>query len=162
MNKVILLARLCADPELKDIGHGRCVANLRLAHNRKFKNRDGQQQEEVLFIDASCFGKTAEAVCGSKNGRKFFSKGSRILIEGKLKLDRWEDKHTGGPRSKISVVIDRWEFVDELKREGGNQAAPRFQQNQGQYRGNQGQNQGEQQQYQNAPDRPQYQAPQRF
>jgi single-strand DNA-binding protein len=123
LNKVILLGRLCANPELKTTPGGTTLAKLRLANNRRYKTKDGQDAEEVLYVDATAWGRTAETLCGSKDGRPFFSKGQRILIEGRLKLEQWEDKQTGGPRSKISINVDRWEFIETLKGSSGAPAA---------------------------------------
>jgi single-strand DNA-binding protein len=113
-NKVILMGNLTRDVELRHTASNTAVASLGLATNRKYKDGQGQQQEEVCFIDATAWGKTAETIA------QYFSKGQPILIEGYLKLDEWEDKNGGGKRSKIQVVIERFTFVGG----GGQQSSP--------------------------------------
>jgi rfaE bifunctional protein kinase chain/domain len=76
-----------------------------LAVNRKFKTGDGEQKEEVLFVDCTAFGKPAEILA------KYCQKGKPLFVEGRLKLDTWEDKQGGGKRSKISVVVENFQFL---------------------------------------------------
>lgn len=109
MNKVILLGNLTRDVELRHLPSGSAIAGFGIAMNRKWRDQSGDLKEEVVFVDLEAFGKTAENIA------KFFSKGSRILVEGRLKLDQWEDKHTGEKRSKLKVVVESFEFVDSRK-----------------------------------------------
>lgn len=113
MNKVILCGNITRDIELKNTASS-SVAQIGLAMNRKWTTPEGEKREEVCFIDCEAWGKTAENIA------KFFSKGKKILIEGRLKLDQWEDKESGQKRSKVKVVIESFHFVDS-KGEG---AAP--------------------------------------
>lgn len=105
-NKVILMGNLTRDPELRHTGANVAVVQIGLAVNERWKNKQTDQWEErVNFIDCEGWGRTAE------NINQHFDKGKPILIEGKLRMDQWDDKQTGQKRSKLKVVIDRFEFV---------------------------------------------------
>lgn len=104
-NKTILLGNLTRDPELRVTPKGTSCCQFGLAVNRKYKTEAGAEGEEVLFIDVESWGKQAETVA------KYFSKGKPILVEGRLKLDQWDDKATGQKRSKIKVVLESFTFV---------------------------------------------------
>jgi len=104
-NKVLLMGNLTRDVQLKSVAGGQAVADLAIAVNRKFKLKDGTEKEEVTFVDCECWGPRAEVI------NKYFSKGKPIFIEGRLKLDSWEDKD-GQKRSKMRVVIDDFQFVE--------------------------------------------------
>ncbi len=109
-NKVLLMGNLTRDVELKYTPSNMAVANIGLAINRRYKGKDGELKEETTFVDCEAWGYTAE------NMAKFFSKGRPIFIEGRLKLDTWQDKD-GSNRSKLKVVVEAFEFVDS--RTGG-------------------------------------------
>src|SRR6056297_1870578 len=94
-NKVILMGNLTRDPETQTLPSGNTICKLGIAVSRQFKTKDGQPQEEVAFVDVVSFGKQAEVI------GKYFTKGKPILIEGRLKLDQWEDKNSGEKRSKL-------------------------------------------------------------
>ncbi|MHC4262746.1 MAG: single-stranded DNA-binding protein [Planctomycetota bacterium] len=112
-NKVILMGNLTRDPETRFAQSGTAVVNFGLAVNERFQGQDGQWQERPTFVDVTMFGKRGEAFA------KFHTKGKQAFIEGKLRLDTWEDKNGGGKRSKLYVVGDNWEFVGEGGRQGG-------------------------------------------
>lgn len=105
-NKVILMGNLTREIELKTIGSGQSVAKMGLAINRNFTTAAGEKREEVTFVDCEAWGKTAEVMA------KYLTKGRPVFIEGRLKLDTWDDKETGGKRSKLNVVIESFQFVD--------------------------------------------------
>ena len=111
MNKVILMGNLTRDVELRPVGDGQ-VGNFGLAVNRKFRTQSGEDREEVTFIDCEIWGRRAEALA------RYLHKGSPVLIEGRLKLDQWQDKD-GGNRSKLKVVVENFEFVGGGRGEGG-------------------------------------------
>ena len=104
-NKVILMGNLTRDPELRYTPKGTAVAKLGLAVNRTWRNADGQQQDETTFVDVDAFGKQAETL------GQYMQKGRPILVEGRLKLDQWEDKNTGQNRSKLGVILEKFSFV---------------------------------------------------
>ena len=110
-NKVILLGNLTRDPQLKYLPSQTAVVEFGLACNRKFKTQAGEDKEEVTFVDCTAFGRTGEVI------NQYFTKGKPIFIEGRLKYDQWEDKQGGGKRSKITVVIENFQFVGG--RDGG-------------------------------------------
>ena len=116
MNRVILVGNLTKDPELKFITSGSAVANFRMAINRKWKDAQGQQKEEVCFVGVVVWGKQAEA-CG-----EYLKKGSPVMVEGRLQFREWGKD--GDKRSILEVVAERVQFLSIGKREGGQDAAP--------------------------------------
>ena len=112
-NKVILMGNLTRDPETRYAQSGTAVVNFGLAVNERFQSSDGQWQDRPTFVDITMFGKRGEAFA------KFHGKGKPAFIEGKLRLDTWEDKKDGGKRSKLYVVGDNWEFVGGKDSGGG-------------------------------------------
>ncbi len=104
-NKVLLMGNLTRDPELKRTSNDMAVAQISIAVNRRFKDRTGEQREETTYVDCESWGKTAETMA------KYLAKGRPVFVEGRLKLDQWQDKD-GNNRSKLKVVIDNFQFVD--------------------------------------------------
>ncbi len=104
-NKVILMGNLTRDPEVRQTQSGTSVCRFSVAVNRSYTGQDGATKDETCFVEVDCFGKTAE------NIGKFFTKGKPILVEGRLRQDTWDDKTTGQKRSKLTVVLERFEFV---------------------------------------------------
>lgn len=113
LNKVFLGGNLTRDPEVKFTQSNQAVANLGLAVNRRWRTPEGEQREEVTFIDCEAWGKTAEML------GKFFTKGRPIFIEGRLKYDEWQDKTSGQKRSRLKVTIENFHFVDSKPGGGG-------------------------------------------
>jgi single-strand DNA-binding protein len=111
-NKVILMGNLTRDPQLKYLPSQTAVVDFGLACNRKWKGQNGEDREEVLFVDCSAFARQAEVI------NEYCRKGRPLFIEGRLKLDSWEDKQGGGKRSKISVVVENFQLL------GGRDGAP--------------------------------------
>jgi len=112
-NKVILMGNLTRDPEVRYTSSGTAIAKLGIAVNRYWSNKDGQKQEETTFVDVDAFGRQAETI------GQYLKKGRPIMVEGRLKLDQWDDKQTGQKRSKLGVVLDRFEFIDSRGEGGG-------------------------------------------
>ncbi|HTJ00400.1 MAG TPA: single-stranded DNA-binding protein [Dongiaceae bacterium] len=104
-NKVILVGNLTRDPELRYTPKGTAIAKIGMAVNRVWTNEAGEKKEEVTFVDVDIFGRTAE------NVGQYMRKGSPILIEGRLRLDQWDDKQTGQKRSKLGVVAETVQFL---------------------------------------------------
>ena len=104
-NKVILMGNLTRDPEMRYTPSGTAITKLGLAVNRVWRDTEGQQKEETTFVDVDAFGKQAETL------GQYMQKGRPILIEGRLKLDQWEDKNTGQNRSRLGVVLARFTFI---------------------------------------------------
>jgi single-strand DNA-binding protein len=105
---------------LKYTQSGMAVVELGLAMNEKRKNASGEWVDEAVFVDVTCWGKTAE-IAG-----EHVQKGQQILVEGRLKLDTWTDKNTGDKRSKLRVTCDRLVFTGS-KRDGSPPAEPGYQ-----------------------------------
>ena len=113
-NKVLLMGNLTRDIEVRHLPSGQAVGNIGLAVNRRWRDQNsGEMREEVTFVDCEAWGKTAE------NMAKFFTKGRPVFIEGRLKLDTWQDKTDGSNRSKLKVVVESFEFVDSKGGDGG-------------------------------------------
>ena len=112
-NKVILVGNLTRDPELRYTPKGMAIAKLGLAVNRVWRNEAGETKEEVTFVDVDVFGRTAE------NVGQYMRKGRPILIEGRLRLDQWDDKQTGQKRSRLGVVAETVQFLGSPAGEGG-------------------------------------------
>ena len=119
-NKVILMGNLTRDPELRYTPKGTAIAKIGLAVNRVWTNEAGEKKEEVTFVDVDVFGRTAE------NVGQYMRKGRPILIEGRLRLDQWDDKQTGQKKSKLGVVAETVQFLGDAPTggEGGAPAAP--------------------------------------
>ena len=105
VNKVFLMGNLTRDIELRSLPSGMSVGNFAIAVNERFKDRNEQWQERANFIDCEVWGRSAE------NMAKYLHKGKPVFIEGKLRLDQWQDKE-GQNRSKLKVVVDNFQFVD--------------------------------------------------
>ncbi|OCS09367.1 hypothetical protein CFTD6783_08345 [Campylobacter fetus subsp. testudinum] len=103
-NKVILLGNLTRDIELKNAG-GLMIGAAGIAATRKYKNGSGESVEDTLFIDVTFFGKLSEIA------NQYLKKGSKLLVEGRLKLDVWQDQQ-GNTRSKHSVIVENMEMLD--------------------------------------------------
>ena len=103
MNKVFLKGNMTRDPELKFTPGNMAYTKFGMAMNHKWKNKEGEMQEKVTFVDCTAWGRTAEVV------NEYFTKGSPILVEGRLDLEQWQDKE-GQKRSKLSVIVEKFEF----------------------------------------------------
>ena len=109
-NQVILIGNLTRDVELRHTPSNQTVANIGLATNRQYQTKDGERREEVTFVDCEAWGRQAEVMA------QYLSKGRPVMIQGRLKLDSWQDKD-GGNRSKLKVVVENFQFLGS--REGG-------------------------------------------
>jgi single-strand DNA-binding protein len=118
-NKVILAGNLTRDPELRYTPKGVAIAKITLAINRTWKSETGETKEEVTFVDVDAFGRQAEVV------GQYMKKGRPFLVEGRLKLDQWEDKNTHQKQSKLKVVLEGFSFIDSNRGEGAAPGAAR-------------------------------------
>ncbi len=103
-NRVILMGNLTRDPEVRFVPSGRPVADLGLAVNEKYKNSEGDFVERTDYFDITVWGPQGEN-CG-----KYLKKGRPVLVEGRLRLDTWENDK-GEKRSKVKVIADRVQFL---------------------------------------------------
>lgn len=104
-NKIVLLGNLTRDVEIRYTQSGTAIGNCAIATSRKFKAASGEQKEEVMFIDVSFIGRSAEIA------NQYVRKGSKVLIEGRLKLDQWTAQD-GSKRSKHSVTVENFKMLD--------------------------------------------------
>jgi single-strand DNA-binding protein len=124
-NKVLLIGNLTRDPELRYLPKGTAVAKIGLAVNRRWRTETGEEREEVTFVDVEAFGRQAEVLS------QYMKKGRPLFVEGRLKLDQWEDKTTHQKKSRLGVVLESFSFLDSGNRgegqpaEGGSRPAPR-------------------------------------
>ena len=105
-NKVILIGNLTRDPELRYTPKGTAIAKLGIAVNRVWRTETGESREEVTFVDVDAFGRQAETI------GQYLKKGRPVMIEGRLRLDQWDDKQTGQKRSRLGVVLESFQFLD--------------------------------------------------
>ena len=122
LNKVFLLGNLTRDPDLRGLPSGQNVCELRLAVSRRFQNSSGQDVEDTCFVDVVVWGRTAA------NCKQFLSKGSQVMVEGRLQLDQWEDRNGGGQRQRLRVVAEQIQFMNRRPQNDvgqGNGYAPR-------------------------------------
>lgn len=104
-NKVYLMGNLTRDPELRYTPKGAATAKLSMAVNRKWRTEAGEDREEVTFVDIDAWGKQAETLS------QYCKKGRPLFVEGRLKLDQWDDKTTGQKRSALKVVLEGFQFI---------------------------------------------------
>lgn len=115
-NKIILAGNLTRDIEIKYTQGGSAIGNTAIATSRKFKSATGEQKEEILFVDITFFGRTAEIA------NQYLRKGSKVLVDGRLKLDQWTAQD-GSKRSRHSVTVESLQMLggkDEAAPMGGN------------------------------------------
>lgn len=117
MNKVLIIGNLTRDPEKRYTPSGSAVSEITVAVNRKYKSSGGEMRDEVCFVPVTLWGKTAE------NAVEFLSKGSQVLVEGRLKLDQWEKD--GAKKSKMTVVCESMQFLSRWGRGEASTTAPR-------------------------------------
>jgi single-strand DNA-binding protein len=115
LNKVMLIGNLTRDPELRVTPKGTAICTFSIAVNRKFKDDSGGEREEVTYVDIEAWGKSGE------NISKYCTKGRPLFVEGRLRLDQWEDKTTKEKRSRMKVVCDNFQFLGSGRADG---AAP--------------------------------------
>lgn len=131
--KVIMVGNLTRDPELRYTPSGTPLAQFGVAVNRRWKDEQGQEKEEVTFVDCDAWKGTAEMAC------KWFRKGAPIMVEGRLKLDQWDDRNTGQKHSKLKVVVERIHFLPRNERQSASgqahEASSQYDQTRNQTRG---------------------------
>ncbi len=104
-NRVTLIGNLTRDPQSKTLPSNTTVCEFGLAMSRRYRTQSGEDREEVAFVDCSAFGKQAEVI------QQYCTKGKPLFVEGRLKYDTWDDKNGGGKRSKLSVVVENFQFL---------------------------------------------------
>lgn len=113
LNKVLLMGNLTRDPELRVTPKGTPICQFSLAINRQFKMESGESREEVIYVDIEAWGKQGETIA------KYCTKGRPLYVEGRLRLDQWEDKNTKEKRSRMKVVLEQFQFLGDSRGGGG-------------------------------------------
>jgi single-strand DNA-binding protein len=118
VNTVVISGFLTRDPELRYTPKGTPVCSFAIALNRTFKTDAGEDREETAFVDCEQFGPSGEAFS------KHFKKGRPTLIEGRLRMESWEDKTTHKQRTRLKVLCERWHFMQPKQPTTETTAAP--------------------------------------
>ncbi len=113
VNKVILLGNLGRDPEIRSTASGTPVANLSLATNRRWTDRDGNSQDETEWHRIVVFGRQAE-VAG-----QYLSRGRQIYVEGRLHTGSWEDRQTGETKYRTEIICENFQMLGGRSEGGG-------------------------------------------
>lgn len=111
-NRVILMGNLTRDPQLKYLPSNTPVCEFGMAINHRWKDKEGNQREDVCFVDLACFGRGGEII------NQYMAKGRSLLVEGRLKLDTWTAQD-GTKRSRHSVIVENFQFVGSRGDGGG-------------------------------------------
>ena len=112
-SKAIIVGNLTRDPELRSTPNGASVCSFSVAVNRTFRDSNGEQKEDVSFIDCSAWGKLGEMIS------QYAKKGTGVLVSGRLDQRSWEDKTTGSKRSRVEIVVEDFNFTG-ARDNGGN------------------------------------------
>lgn len=112
-SKAIITGNLTRDPELRTTPNGASVCSFSVAVNRVYKDANGEQREDVSYIDCSAWGKLGEMIA------QYAKKGSGVLVSGRLDQRSWEDKNGGGKRSRVEIVVEDFNFTGPANRDGG-------------------------------------------
>jgi single-strand DNA-binding protein len=116
LNRVYLLGNLTRDPEVRYAPSGSAVADLRMAVSRRYKTASGEEKEETCFVSVAVWGKQGES-CG-----EYLSKGSPLLVEGRLRYEEWEKD--GQKNNRLSVVAERVQFIGAPRRSEPRDGSP--------------------------------------
>ena len=111
-SKAIITGNLTRDPELRSTGSGTSVCSFSVAVNRTYRGADGENKEDVSYIDCSAWGKLGEMIAN------YAKKGSGVLVSGRLNQRSWEDKN-GSKRSNVEIVVEDFNFTGSASRDGG-------------------------------------------
>ncbi len=106
VNKVILIGNLGRDPEMRPTKSGVAVANLSLATSRRWKDKEGERQEQTEWHTVVCFGRQAE-VAG-----QYLTRGRQLYVEGHLQTRSWEDE-TGEKRYRTEIVCEDFQMLGQ-------------------------------------------------
>ena len=116
-SKAIITGNLTRDPELRTTPNGASVCSFSVAVNRVYRDSNGEQKEDVSFIDCSAWGKLGEMI--NQNAKK----GSGVLVSGRLDQRSWEDKTSGQKRSRVEIVVEDFNFTGSAPNGGGASSA---------------------------------------
>ncbi len=105
LNKLFLMGNLTREPELRYTSGGAAVCGFGLAINRRYSTASGEQREEVCFVDIDVWGKQGESC------KNYLRKGAPVFIEGRLRMDSWQDRESGKTRTRLTVTAERVQFL---------------------------------------------------
>lgn len=114
LNKVLIAGNLTRDPEITFTPNNVAICKFAMAINSKRKTADGSYKEDVCFVECVAFGRTGDAI------GQYMSRGRPMFIEGRLNLEQWTTQD-GQKRSKMTVVVDNFQFVGDRGDKGGGQ-----------------------------------------
>jgi len=117
-NKILLIGNITREPQLSFTPNQTAIITFGLAVNRKWKTESGEEKEEVTFVDIDAFGKQAEVL------GQYVRKGNPLFVQGRLKLETWDDKTTGKKRSRLGVVLESFQFLASGKGRDDGESAP--------------------------------------
>ena len=113
INKVILVGNLGRDPEIRSLPSGQPVASFSIATSRKWKDKEGNRQEETEWHNIVCYGRQAE-IAG-----QFLTKGKQIFVEGRIRTRSWEDRQSGEKKYKTEIICDNFQMLGSRGEGGG-------------------------------------------
>lgn len=112
MNHASIKGNLTRDPETRFLPSGISITEFGIAINERYTNKDGEKMEKTIFLNCKAWGKLGDEVIA-----KFFSKGSPILVWGRLDVEEWEDRDSQQKRSKVVIVVEGFDFCGDKKAE---------------------------------------------
>jgi len=107
LNKVILIGNLGKDPEVRSLPSGQPVATWTMATSRRWRDKNGQKQEQTEWHQIVCFGKQAE-IAG-----QYLQKGKQICVEGRIQTRSWDDRNTGEKKYRTEIVCDNFQMLGQ-------------------------------------------------
>jgi single-strand DNA-binding protein len=107
LNKVILIGNLGKDPEVRSLPSGQPVATWTMATSRRWRDKNGQKQEQTEWHQIVCFGKQAE-IAG-----QYLQKGKQIYVEGRIQTRSWDDRNTGEKKYRTEIVCDNFQMLGQ-------------------------------------------------
>ncbi len=105
LNKVLLIGNLGKDPEMRSLPSGQPVASFTLATSRRWRDKNGQKQEQTEWHQIVIFGKQAE-IAG-----QYLTKGKQIYVEGRIQTRSWDDRQTGEKKYRTEIVCDNFQML---------------------------------------------------
>lgn len=111
LNKVLLIGRLTQHPDKFNTPSGSLIVTLHLAVNRPGKDADGKKTSETTYLDVTILGKLAE------HAAYYLYKGREVFVEGRLRMQQWQDKQTGKTRQKIDILAESFQAIGKLEGE---------------------------------------------
>ena len=123
VNKVILVGNLGRDPEVRSLPNGNPVASFSVATSRRFKDRDGNRQEQTEWHNVVCYGRQAE-IAG-----QYLTKGKQVFVEGRIQTRSWDDKTSGEKKYRTEIICDNFQMLGSAPGgggRGGGHAAPEY------------------------------------